>query len=195
MAAEILPITALKILAIRQYACKFLPCSHQNYARTSAHKKILNRPKTNPQIEKSHGRIEKRQYFLSTEINDFIDSQEWKGIAAIGMVKSKRIINNLESFETRYFITSLTDINRFAKAVRTHWSIENNLHWCLDMNFNEDKCRMRMDNSGENLAVIRHISLNLYKSFTSIKLSMKAKRFRCAFDDDFLSSVVLNKFF
>ena len=53
---------------------------------------------------------------------------------------------------------------------------------------------MRMDNSGENLAVIRHISLNLYKSFTSVKLSMKAKRFRCAFDDDFLCSVILNKF-
>lgn len=151
--------------------------------------------KTNSQIEKSHGRIETRQYFLSTEINDFIDSEEWKGIAAVGMVKSKRIINNLESFESRYFITSLTDVNRFAKAVRTHWSIENNLHWCLDMNFNEDRCRMRMDNSGENLAVIRHISLNLYKSFTSVKLSMKAKRFRCAFDDNFLCSVILNKFF
>ena len=74
-----------------------------------------------------------------------------------------------------------------------HWGIENNLHWCLDVNFNEDKCRCRVDNSGENLAVIRHISLNLYKSFTSVKISLKSKRFRCSFDDDFLCSVILNK--
>ena len=63
------------------------------------------------------------------------------------------------------------------------------------MNFDEDRCRVRKDNSGENLAVIRHISLNLYKCFDKVKLSMKAKRFRCAFDDDFLYSVILNKFF
>ena len=77
-----------------------------------------------------------------------------------------------------------------------HWIIENNLHWCLDVNFDEDRCRVRKDNSDENLAVIRHISLNLYiyKCFDKIKLSMKAKRFRCAFDDDFLCSVILNKF-
>ena len=62
------------------------------------------------------------------------------------------------------------------------------------VNFNEDKCRSRVDNSGENLAVIRHIALNLYKSFSSTKLSMKAKRFRCSFDDDFLCSVIFHKF-
>lgn len=74
--------------------------------------------------------------------------------------------------------------------------IENNLHWCLDVNFNEDKCRMRIDNSAENIAVIRHIALNLYKSYKKVpKLSVKAKRFRCSFDDDFLWEVILNKFF
>lgn len=154
------------------------------------HDFISSKPKT----EKCHGRIETRQYFLSTEIGDFIDNDEWKGIKAIGMVRSKRIINGEESTENRYFITSLTDLSRFSDSVRTHWGIENSLHWCLDMNFNEDKCRSRVDNSGENLAVIRHIALNLYKSFSSIKFSMKAKRFRCSFDDDFLCSVIFNKF-
>ena len=154
------------------------------------HDFISSKPKT----EKGHGRIETRQYFLSVEIDDFIDKDEWKGIAAIGMVRSKRIVNGEESTEDRYFITSLTDISQFAESARMHWGIENNLHWCLDVNFNEDKCRCRVDNSAENLAVIRHISLNLYKSFTSVKISLKAKRFRCAFDDDFLCSVILNKF-
>ena len=149
--------------------------------------------KSKPQTEKGHGRIETRQYFLSTEISDFISQDEWKGLAAIGMVRSKRIINGEESTENRYFITSLTDLKKFSDAARKHWGIENGLHWCLDMNFDEDRCRTRVDNSGENLAVIRHISLNLYKAFTSVKISMKAKRFRCSFDDDFLCSVIFNK--
>lgn len=150
--------------------------------------------KSIPKTEKGHGRIETRQYFLSEEISDFISAEEWKGIAAIGMVHSKRIVNDEESTENRYFITSLTDLQKFSDAARKHWGIENGLHWCLDMNFDEDKCRTRVDNSGENLAVIRHISLNLYKAYTSVKISMKAKRFRCSFDDDFLCSVILNKF-
>ena len=150
--------------------------------------------KTKPKTEKAHGRIETRQYFLSDEIHDFIDTDERKGMAAIGMVKSKRIIDGSESEEYRYFITSLTNLHNFSQAVRMHWGIENNLHCCLDTNFNEDKYYMRIDNSGENLAVIRHISVNLYKSFTKVKLSMKAKCFRCAFDDDFRCSVILNKF-
>ncbi|MBR7085069.1 MAG: ISAs1 family transposase [Oscillospiraceae bacterium] len=159
-----------------------------------AEPKLYDFVKSKPKTEKGHGRIETRQYFLSTEISDFISAEEWKGIAAIGMVRSKRIINEEESVENRYFITSLTDLQKFSNAVRKHWGIENELHWCLDMNFDEDRCRTRVDNSGENLAVIRHISLNLYKAFTSVKLSMKAKRFRCSFDDNFLCSVIFNKF-
>lgn len=149
--------------------------------------------KSQTKTEKGHGRIETRQYFLSTEISNFISAKSWKGIAAIGMVRSKRIVNGEESTENRYFITSLTDLQDFSDAARKHWGIENQLHWCLDMNFDEDRCRTRVDNSGENLAVIRHISLNLFKAFTSAKMSMKAKRFRCSFDDDFLCSVIFNK--
>ena len=111
---------------------------------------ISSKPKT----EKGHGRIETRQYFLSAEIDDCVDKDAWKGIAAVGMVRSKRIVDSEESTEDRYFITSLTDISQFAESARMHWGIENNLHWCLDVNFNEDKCRCRVDNSGENLAVI-----------------------------------------
>ncbi|MDE5557366.1 MAG: ISAs1 family transposase [Ruminococcus sp.] len=145
-------------------------------------------------IDKDHGRIEKRKYFLSTEVDWIEDHEEWVGLNAIGMVRSTRIVGETESAEDRYFITSLTDVKQFAEAARLHRGIENSLHWCLDMNFDEDRCRMRKDYSGENLAVIRHISLNLYKGFNKFKLSMKAKRFRCAFDDDFLCSVILNKF-
>lgn len=145
--------------------------------------------------DKGHGRIEKRQYFLETKVDWLEDREAWSGLNAIGMVKSTRIVNGAKSIENRYFITSLTDVTQFAEAVRTHWGIENSLHWCLDVNFDEDRCRVRKDNSGENLAVIRHIALNLYKSYQVVKLSMKAKRFRCSFDDDFLYNVIFNKFF
>lgn len=143
---------------------------------------------------KDHGRIEKRQYFLETKIDWLENREAWAELNAIGMVKSTRIVNGVKSIENRYFITSLTDVTQFAEAVRMHWGIENNLHWCLDVNFDEDKCRIRKDNSGENLAVIRHIALNLYKSYQKVKLSMKAKRFKCSFDDGFLCNVIFNKF-
>ena len=79
----------------------------------------------------------------------------------------------------------------FAKAVRAHWGIENSLHWVLDVGFNEDMCRTRKDNSGENFTVIRHIALNLLKKDTS-KMSLRAKRHRCAYDDEFLFRVLFD---
>lgn len=99
------------------------------------------------------------------------------------MVRSTRIFNYVE-----------TIIKLFSKAVHQHWGIENSLHWCLDMCFDENHRRMRVDNSAENFYVLRHIAANSYKSFTSVKFSMKTKRFRCYFDDDFLLSLILNKF-
>ena len=151
----------------------------------------LSKTKT---LTKNHGRIEKREYFLTEDVEGIADKNDWCNLNAIGMVRSTRIINDLETVEVRYFISSVTDVKLFAKAVRQHWGIENSLHWCLDMCFDEDHCRMRVDNSGENFAVLRHIATNLYKSFTSVKLSLKAKRFKCSFDDEFLSSVIFNKF-
>ena len=143
---------------------------------------------------KNHGRIEKREYFLTDDVDWIADKKDWCNLNAIGMVRSTCIINGAETVDIRYFISSVTDIKLFAKAVRQHWGIENSLHWCLDMCFDEDLCRMRVDNSAENFAVLRHIATNLYQSFTSVKLSLKAKRFKCSFDDNFLADVIFNKF-
>lgn len=139
--------------------------------------------------EKGHGRIETREYFLSTDIHWLWQRSEWKNLNAIGMVRSTVLEKGSLREETRYFITSLTEVKPFANAVREHWGIENSLHWVLDVGFNEDNCRMRKDNSGENFAVVRHIAINLLKKDTS-KMSMRAKRHRCAYDDDFLYSVL-----
>ena len=139
--------------------------------------------------EKGHGRIETREYFLETELDWLWQKPQWANLNAIGMVKSRVLEKEILREETRYFITSLTDVECFAKAVREHWGIENSLHWCLDVGFNEDRCRMRKDHSGENFAVVRHIALNLLKKDNS-NMSLKAKRHRCAYDDDFLFRIL-----
>ena len=190
---------------ITEHECDYVICLKGNQETFHDEVKLyfetaLKEPKSYPLAKtkisvKDHGRIEKREYFLTDDVDWFEDKKEWCGLKAIGMVRSTRIIKGVETVEVRYFISSVTEIKLFAKAVRQHWGIENSLHYCLDMCFDEDHCRMRVDNSAENFAVLRHIAINLYKSFTFSKLSLKAKRFRCSFDDDFLSSVIFNKFF
>ncbi len=148
-------------------------------------------PETKDKItyDNGHGRLEKRRYYLTSDIGWLEQRKEWKNLRAVGMVHSTVIEKGEEREESRYFITSLTDINAFANAVRSHWGIENSLHWVLDVAFNEDKCRMRKDNSGENFAVIGHIALNLLKQDNS-KLSLKAKRHKCAYSDKFLYKIL-----
>ena len=80
----------------------------------------------------------------------------------------------------------------FSKAVRSHWGIENSLHWCLDVVFNEDKSRTHVDNSGENFAVIRHIALNLLKAYPA-KMSFARKRRKCEYDADFVANVLFSQ--
>lgn len=143
-------------------------------------------------VSKDHGCMEKRCYYLTDDVNWIGQKGEWGKLSAIGMVHSVRIIDGIETSENRYFLSSVTDVKQFARAVRAHWGIENTLHWCLDTAFHEDKCRMRVDNSGENFAIIRHIALNLLKSHPE-KLSLRRKKFRCQFDTDFLYDVIFKQ--
>jgi predicted transposase YbfD/YdcC len=93
--------------------------------------------------------------------------------------------------DSRYFISSLeSDAESMLRAVRSHWGIENQVHWVLDITFREDDSRIRRDNGAENFAVLRHIALNLLKRENSAKRSLKAKRKRAAWDDDYLLQVL-----
>ena len=143
--------------------------------------------------DKGHGRIETREYLLETDIDRLHQKLDWKALGGIGMVKSGVLEKGSLREETRYFITSLTDVNDFAKAVRAHWGIENSLHWCLDAVFHEDACRTRKDNSAENFSVIRRIALNILKKFPA-NMSLARKRRKCAYDDDFMADVPLSAF-
>lgn len=141
--------------------------------------------------EKGHGRIETREYFLKTDIGWLPQKSDWAGLNAIGMVKSRVWVKDTLREETRYFITSLTDVKVFAKAVRAHWGVENSLHWCLDVVFHEDLNRTRKDNSAENFAVIRHIAVNILKNYPA-KMSLARKRRKCEYDADFMAQVLLS---
>ena len=95
--------------------------------------------------------------------------------------------------ETRYFITSLShEAQQLSQSIRGHWSIENQLHWVLDVEFNEDNSRIRKDNAPENLAIIRHIALNLLKQNKSEKGSIRSKRNRAGWDNNYLLEILTN---
>ena len=106
------------------------------------------------------------------------------------MVHSKIIEGEGESEFTRYFITSLTDISEFAYAVRKHWSIENQLHWCLDVIFREDAARARKDNSPLNLNILRKSALSLLNQAKYGRLSKKRMRFKASLNPDVLLSIL-----
>jgi len=143
-------------------------------------------------LEKGHGRIEERAYYLTNTIDWMEDKGLWHGLKAIGMVCSRVQKADGIHEQTRFFLSSVADIALFSQAVRSHWSIENSLHWCLDVIFNEDKSRTHVDNSGENFAVIRHIALNLLKAYPA-KMSFARKRRKCEYDADFVANVLFSQ--
>ena len=113
-------------------------------------------------------------------------SQKWDNLNSIGMVESVRVVNGKTSVETRYFIRSLeNNVEKLAEAVRGHWSIENSLHWVLDVTFKEDSSRIRKDNSPANFAVLRHIAINIIGQNKSRKLSIRRKRFLASLDEEY----------
>lgn len=107
------------------------------------------------------------------------------------MMKSEVTTGDVKTSDTHCYITSLTDVNAVSKAARDHWGIESSLHWCLDMTFHEDMSRIRKDHSAENMAVIRHIALAVLKNMND-KMSVARRRRHCAYDDDYLASVMLS---
>ena len=145
-------------------------------------------------IDGGHGRIEKRTVFASSDIGWLNDLHpQWTGLTSIVAVTAERDSNNKTTQETRYFITSLdaTDPKRLGQVIRSHWGIENNLHWVLDYAFDEDDQRTRLGHSAANMAVLRHIALNLIKSDKITKIGVKNRRLKAGWDDDYLLQLVL----
>lgn len=142
-------------------------------------------------LEKGHGRIETRRFWQSAHLDWFVGKAEWEGLASVGVVESTREINGKVSVERRYYLSSLpVDVALFARAVRGHWAIENNLHWMLDVVFGEDQSRARTGFAVANLGVTRRLALNLLRQDQTPNRSVKRKQMRAAFDPDYLASLL-----
>lgn len=142
-------------------------------------------------IDGEHGRIETRQYFTTNEIGWLAEKNEWPGINTICMAVRHREVNGKASTETSYFISSLENhASTIAQAIREHWGIENGLHWCLDISFREDHCRVRKDHAPENLAILRHLATNMLKREHSLKGGIQTKRLKAAWDHAYLLKVL-----
>lgn len=127
-----------------------------------------------------------------TDIEWLDQKSEWSKLKALGMVRST-VTEKTETREyTRYFITSLTDLSEFADSVRKHWSIENQLHWCLDVIFHEDASRARKDNSPLNFNVLRKFALKLASQAQFGRMSKKRIMFSAALNPDFLLKILFD---
>jgi predicted transposase YbfD/YdcC len=145
-------------------------------------------------VDKAHGRIEIRECWTTSDPDylRYIDTlTEWQGLRSIAMVQSERRLGEETTTTRRYYISSLeSDAKQLLHAVRTHWGIENKVHWVLDIAFREDDSRIRKGNGAENFAVLRHIALNLLRREKTAKRSLKAKRMKAALSEDYLLKVL-----
>jgi predicted transposase YbfD/YdcC len=145
-------------------------------------------------VDKGHGRLEIRRHWTISEPEflDYLDpKREWAGLQSIGMIEGERWVGDAVSHETRYYISSLSgNAVEFGQAVRSHWGIENCVHWVLDIAFREDDCRIRKGNGPQNLAVLRHIALNLLRQEKSAKCGIKTKRLKAGWSEDYLWKVL-----
>ena len=143
-------------------------------------------------VDGGHGRIETRTVRAVDEIAWLEERHSWPGLQSIIAVTATRELGNKVTEETRYFLSSLSANNpcKLEHAVRAHWAIENNLHWVLDVAFDEDSNRTRKGHSAANLAVIRHIALNLIKQEKTSKVGVKTKRLKAGWDNAYLLRVI-----
>jgi predicted transposase YbfD/YdcC len=143
-------------------------------------------------VEKGHGRHEIRTYAIVAAPESVDPDELWRDLSAVGIAISERIDSQgRQSMETRYYILSrLITAPEFARAVRGHWGVENNLHWQLDVSFREDECRVCRDHAPANLSVIRRFALGLLKRETSCKKGIEIKRMKCAGNDEYREKVL-----
>lgn len=139
-----------------------------------------------------HGRFERRSCYICEDISWLEGREKWPNLQGIGVIFCEIEENGKKSKQAHYFIYSCKGMTaaQILEAKRSHWGIENNLHWVLDMQFREDESRARADHSAENLNVLRHWAYNLLKVQSSLKSSFSDKQFKCLLDETFLDKVI-----
>jgi len=138
-----------------------------------------------------HGRTEIRRCWAYDAVSHLHKHEQWDGLKSFAVVERSRTVDGKTSVERQFYISSLpADAKLLAGAVRSHWQIENRLHWCLDVQLNDDQSRARSGYAAHNLAVVRHIVLNLLRLDSSRKASIKSKRLLACSDDAFRAELL-----
>lgn len=149
------------------------------------------------EVHAGHGRVETRTCWFTRNVRDVEQRADWAGLNGIAMIRRERTDKRTgsTSVECAYFIVANPNATAemVARVVREHWGIENTLHWVLDMTFDEDRCRVRAGNAAENLAILRHMVMNLMRTAPGKKRSMVKRRQRCAWDRNFMLSVLAGR--
>jgi predicted transposase YbfD/YdcC len=141
--------------------------------------------------ERSHGRQERREYYVAPAPQDLLETGEWTGLQTIAMVYRYREANGKETHEVHYYLSSLPPkVKRLAKAIRDHWGIENSLHWVLDVVFAEDDSRIRKGHGPETTAMLRRLALSILEQDTSLKSSLRGKRLQAGWNNDLLAKIL-----
>lgn len=158
-------------------------------------KEILSNDTCLIDYDKGHGRIETRKCFVSHDVQWLKDrNKNWQSIQSIICIESTRNIKNKMTIEYRYYISSLTETpKKMLESIRSHWAIENSLHWVLDMSFFDDQSRIRDGNAPHIVAILRHIAFNLLQLVKTEKLSIKRLRKMCALSPNLLEEVIARK--
>jgi predicted transposase YbfD/YdcC len=145
--------------------------------------------------EAGHGREETRAYWIIDDesvLSGLDPNGEWENLRSIGMVESTRVNAGESTKQVKYYILSIEgNVERFSHAVRTHWGIENEVHWILDVAFREDLSRIRAGDSSHNFALLRHIALNLLRKEKTTKVGVRAKRLKAGWSTNYLEKVLM----
>jgi predicted transposase YbfD/YdcC len=143
------------------------------------------------QWSEGHGRGEFRRCWATSDLSWLEGRGEWEGLRSVVMIEAERFVGDELSVETRYYLSSLpNDAGLLNEAVRSHWAVENSLHWVLDVTFGEDRSRIRKGNAPENFGLLRRLALCLLKKEATSKRSLKGKRLRASWDESYLQQVL-----
>lgn len=144
-------------------------------------------------VNKGHGRLEIRECWTISDpdvLRHLRGFEKWQNLASVARIRAQRRSEETHTCEDRYHLASLPGAKAVLHAARTHWRIENELHWTLDIAFDEDRCRIRKEHGAQNFALLRHIALNLLKQEKTVKRSIKGKRLLAGWKEDYLLKVL-----
>jgi predicted transposase YbfD/YdcC len=173
------------VLAVKDNQPKLAGSIKDFWASFRAHPAVLTPHGFIESVEKGHGRIEIRRCWAFDQLDCLHKPEQWPGLKSFAVIESEREINGKSSLERRLYISSLSPAG-IAAAIRAHWSVENRLHWCMDIAFNGDQMHARMGYSAHNLATLKHITLNLIRMDpVKRKGGIKARRLIAATSDNY----------